>query len=282
MIYTLSIIILLLLFIIYKMNRQIISISKQIEKKEKIRISLSNKNIEKLASQINKKDKESWELQLKIIHEEEDLKRSIANITHDLRTPLTSISGYLELIKTKEKNFNKKYINIIENKTNELIDLTEQLFSYSKTLDLMEKPNLEKTCINELLEETIISYYTIFQTKGIIPNISISNKKIIKNVDKQMLTRIFENIISNAIKYSRHDLDIVLSENGIITFSNTTLEFEKKDVTKLFDRYYTINSGKHSNGIGLSIAKQLSDLNNILLDAKYKDEKLIIRLKFNK
>lgn len=282
MIYILLVIILLLLFVIYKINRQIISISKQLEKKEKIRVSLSNRNIEKLASQINKKDNESRELQLKVINEEEDLKKSIVNITHDLRTPLTSISGYLDLLKTKEKKFNKKYINIIENKTNELIDLTDQLFFYSKTLDLLEKPNLEKTCINELLEETIISYYTIFQKKGIIPNISICNQKIIKNIDKKMLTRIFENIISNAIKYSKHDLNVILAENGIITFSNTTLDFEKKDVTKLFARYYTVSSGKNSNGIGLSIAKQLANLNNIYLEAKYKNQKLIIQLKFNK
>ena len=95
-----------------------------------------------------------------------------------------------------------------------------------------------------------------------------------------MVKRIFENIISNAIKYSEDDFKIKLKCNGTIEFSNKTKILDVTSLERIFDRYYTVKNAKKSNGIGLSIAKQLVELNNGNIKAKYENNYLIIEVKF--
>ena len=95
-----------------------------------------------------------------------------------------------------------------------------------------------------------------------------------------MLKRIFENIISNALKYSEGNFKVTMNNDGTIEFSNKTSLIDSTSVEKLFDRYYTVQNAKKSIGIGLSIAKQLTDLNEGTIEAKCQNDSLIIRLKF--
>jgi len=95
-----------------------------------------------------------------------------------------------------------------------------------------------------------------------------------------MLKRIFENVISNAIKYSENDFKLTLENTGKIIFSNKTTLLDKISLDKIFNRYYTIKNTKKSNGIGLSIAKQLVELNNGNIKAKYENNYLIIEIQF--
>ena len=115
---------------------------------------------------------------------------------------------------------------------------------------------------------------------NIIPRISITKEKIIKRINKDMLKRILENIISNAIKYSDEFLEIKLNKDGTIIFKNRTNNLDKTSVEKIFDRYYTVENARKSNGIGLSIAKQLVELNNGTISAKYNNGYLIIEIFF--
>ncbi len=245
-----------------------------------ITTSTNNKRLNTLVNELNKDLKELRKLELEYKNGNKELQKIITNISHDLRTPLTAVRGYIDLLK-KEKDLKKikEYINIIDKKSEELTILTEQLFDYSRSLDLKDSLVLESICINNLLEELILSYYDLFKSKKIEPIVNICNKKIYKTVDKTLLNRIFENIISNILKYAKGKITISLLESGEIIFINKTNKFDITSVNKIFDRYFTLENGKKSIGVGLSIAKDLTKLLGGEIIATYKEDNLIIKIK---
>ena len=246
-----------------------------------ITISTNDIDLKQLAKKINQNLKKIRELEIQYNQGNEELKRSITNISHDLRTPLTAIRGYLDLI--EHNNLTEKqenYLLFIDEKVKILTDLTEQLFNFSKSLDSYQDIKKQNVVLNSVLEETICASYDLFMQHNINPKIYITKEKIIKQIDENMLKRIFENIISNEIKYSDEFLEIKLNKNGKIIFRNKTKNLDKTSVEKIFDRYYTVENAKKSTGIGLSIAKQLVELNNGTISANYEDGYLIIEIYF--
>ena len=244
-------------------------------------ISCNDKNLKEFINKLNKNLKKLRKLELEYNQGNINLKHTITNISHDLRTPLTAIKGYLDIL--DKKNFTKeqiKYFNIINTKVNDLVNLTEELFNYSKILDKAYLIKKEQICLNIVLEEVLCSYYDLFKNNNIIPKIDITSNKIIKEIDLICFKRIIENIISNLLKYSKESIYIKLDNTGSITFINKTNKLDKVSVGKIFDRYFTVESSKKSNGIGLSIAKELVILNNGEITAKYINNKLIIKIVF--
>ena len=246
-----------------------------------ITISTNNKRLNKLAANLNINLRKIRKLEITYKNGNKELQESITNISHDLRTPLTAIKGYIDLIK-KEKSKKKivEYLKIIENKSEDLVILTEQLYDYSKSLDLKDKLKKEKVCINDILEDTILSYYALIKKKNLTPEVNITTKRIYRKIDKNMAIRILENIISNTIKYTDEDIKIALLDNGKIIIKNKSRVLDNTTVNKMFDRYYTIESGSNTSGIGLSIAKQLVKINGGKITAKYSQEYLIVELEF--
>ena len=245
-----------------------------------IAISSSDKDIKNLTINLNNNLSELRGQKLQYKNGNQELKKIITNISHDLRTPLTAIKGYVDLIEQEKlSNNQKKYLKVIQKKSNELTELTGQLFEYTKLIDIDVKIKKEECCINEILEETLVSYYSIFKEQNIIPNISICSTKVYKIVNKISIIRVFENILSNVIKYSNGDLKVEMQENGTITFSNKATSLDETTVQKIFDRYFSVENAKESTGIGLSIAKQLVELNNGSIKAEYVNGYLIIEIK---
>lgn len=245
-----------------------------------IAISSSDKDIKNLTINLNNNLLELRGQKLQYKNGNQELKKIITNISHDLRTPLTAIKGYVDLIEQEKlSNNQKKYLKVIQKKSNELTELTGQLFEYTKLMDIDVKIKKEECCINEILEETLVSYYSIFKEQDIIPNISICSTKVYKIVNKISIIRVFENILSNVIKYSNGDLKVEMQENGTITFSNKATSLDETTVQKIFDRYFSVENAKESTGIGLSIAKQLIELNNGSIKAEYVNGYLIIEIK---
>lgn len=259
------IVLILKLFFIKKSIKEIRSNLSRILKSDTnnlITIDTNNKEISELANTLNIELKNLRRERLQYENGNQELKRSITNISHDIRTPLTAISGYIDLIKQNEdKEKQEEYIKIVERKTNDLINLTEQLFDFSKTVDITPQIKKEKICINEILEESLANFYVVFKEKNIIPKLEITDKRIYRFVDKNTITRVFENILSNVIKYSSGNFKVKLEENGKIIFSNKASSLDATTVEKIFDRYYTVENAKKSTGLGLSIAKQLVELN---------------------
>lgn len=284
----------LLIFIIIFLIYKIISINislKEIDNRLKvilnsdtnnlISISTSNKIVNNIANKLNIHLKEARKQELEFRNGNKEIKKTITDISHDLRTPLTSIRGYIDLLKKEKLNKKQiKYLKVVDERVDNLIILTEQLFDYSKALDISDKLNKENICINDILEDTIISYYALFKKNNINPDIMICNDKIYKYVDYGMIIRIFENILSNSIKYSEEGLKITLDADGKITFSNKTSKLDKTSVERIFDRYYTVENAKKNSGIGLSIAKQLVELNGGKIKAIYKSKYFVIELEF--
>ena len=270
------------LYFIKKSIKEIrVSINKIIkaDTNQLLTISSSDKEIKSLANDLNKELQELRKEKLQYQNGNQELKRIITNISHDMRTPLTAISGYIDLMKeNKEKQ--KEYMKIIEKKTEELTLLTDQLFDFSKTMDIGVEIQREECCINEILEETLANMYHFFKEKQIEPKIEICTQKIYKDLDKHSIIRVFENILSNVCKYSDGDFKVTLNEKGIITFSNKATSLDATTVQKIFDRYFTVENAKKSTGLGLSISKQLVKLNGGKISAKYVNEYLIIQIEF--
>lgn len=246
-----------------------------------ITISTNDKDLKNLSKCLNDKLKLLRKLEIEYKQGNQELKTSITNISHDLRTPLTAIRGYIDLMECDNlTNKQKEYLKYIDEKSVDLTNLTEQLFYFSKGIEDYNRINKSKVCLNDILESVICSYYNLFKDKNIEPIIDITSKKIIKELDSNMIKRILENIIYNSIKYSLDMVKIVLKDNGNIEVSNKTTNFDSISVDKIFDRYYTVENAKKSNGIGLSIAKQLVELNNGTIKATYKNNILTIIVKF--
>ena len=285
----LYIIVAILLFIcialilkLYFMKKSIKEISASLEEILNLKsnniltISSSDNDLKLLASKINKELKSLSKQRLQYENANQILKRNITNISHDIRTPLTAINGYIGMLRDNDNIKNDKYIKIIQEKTNDLINLSNQLFIFSMSIDNDLKLNKKKYCINEILEEVLASYYDIFKEKNIVPKIEITKEKIYRNIDKNSIIRVIENILSNVIKYSEGHFKITLDKDGKITFSNKSKALDTTTVQKIFGRYFTVENAKKSTGIGLSIAKELIELNNGKISAKYIRGYLII------
>lgn len=242
-------------------------------------ISSRDPYMRKLASEIN--------VQLRLLRKErhryqqgdQELKEAVTNISHDLRTPLTAICGYLDLLDREEKSETvQRYLSQIENRTEALKNLTEELFRYSVVSSSPEL-KLEKLEVVRALEESLLSFYGVMQEKGIQPQISLPDEPVYRELDKDALNRIFSNIISNVLKYSDGDFSVTMCTDGCITFTNTAKELNALTVGRLFDRFYTVNAGRNSTGLGLSIAKLLTERMGGDIEARYEAEQLYIAVK---
>lgn len=184
-----------------------------------IGISSRDKDMCGLADSLNKNLRELRNKRHIYEQGDHELKEAITNISHDLRTPLTAITGYLDLMENIGNEEVSHYTSIIRSRTEVMKQLTEELFRYSIIVSVQES-NMENVCMNEVLEETLAGFYGEITKHGIVPDIDITDERIEKKLDKSALSRIFSNIISNAIKYSDGDFHVKMHGSNI-TFSNS-------------------------------------------------------------
>ena len=245
-----------------------------------VTVSSGDRHIRRLAGRISVQLAELRRMKLRYTGGDRELKEAVTNISHDLRTPLTAICGYLELLETEEMTDNtRRYVEQISNRTEALKGLTEELFRYS-VISSVSDLNYEQVNVGRVLEDTLISFLGAFEQKNITPNISLPDNAVFRTLDKSALSRIFGNIIGNAIKYSSGDFAVTMSENGEIVFSNAAPELSSVEVGRLFDRFYTVDSAHKSTGLGLSIAKLLTERMGGSISADYKENTLSINLFF--
>lgn len=209
-----------------------------------------------------------------------ELKNAVTNISHDIRTPLTAICGYLELLEKEEKtDAAERYIAIIQERTESLKQLTEELFRYSVILSTNEYKE-EAVDLKTVMEESLAAFYTGLTERGITPMIQMPEQKIVRLLDRSALSRVFSNLLQNAIKYSDGDLNITMTSAGEIAFSNTAAALNEVQVGRLFDRFYTVETARNATGLGLSIARTLVEQMHGTISAKYERNKLYIRILF--
>lgn len=246
-----------------------------------IDISSNDKYMRELAASINIQLRKLREERHFFIEGNAELKNAVTNISHDLRTPLTAICGYLDLLEQEEKSTTiERYLEIIRNRADLLTELIEELFRYSVIISGERLVVREPIAINGILEESIAAFYTTLNKRGIVPNIKITQAKIVRSLDRSSLIRVFSNLLNNAIKYSDGDLDITLTDSGEVIFVNTASRLNEVQVGKLFDRFYTVEAARKSTGLGLAIARTLIEQMNGTISAKYENGRLSICIFF--
>ncbi len=240
-----------------------------------------DKYIRQLANEINRQLRKLREQRHRFEQGDSELKNAVTNISHDLRTPLTAIWGYLDLLEEEKMSESvAKYIEMIRNRAELLSQLTEELFRYSVILAEGKELTKEPVVLNGVLEESIAAFYAVLTERGITPEIRMPHKKVIRVLDCSALSRVFSNLLNNALKYSDGDLEITLSENGEMDFVNQASGLDEVQVGKLFDRFYTVEAARKSTGLGLSIAKTLVEQMGGSITAQYEKERLKIRVYF--
>ena len=246
-----------------------------------IDISSSDKNVRRLANTINGQLRKLRTERRRFQQGDLELKNAVTNISHDLRTPLTALCGYLELLEQEEKSESvNRYIEIIKDRVDILTQLSEELFRYSVIISTKDNITKEQVIINTVLEESIAAFYTVLTERNIVPEIQVSETKVVRMLDRSALSRVFSNLISNVIKYSDGDLKIVLSENGEIAFSNMASGLDEIQVGRLFDRFYTVEAARKSTGLGLTISKTLVEQMKGTISATYENNRLSIHIFF--
>ena len=246
-----------------------------------ISISSSDPYARDLAGKINQELKELRKERLKLQYGDTELTNAVTNIAHDLRTPLTAISGYLELLENEETSQKvSKYIGVIRERTEVLKELTKELFRYSVITSTADQLVLQPVSLNTELEIAFAGNYGALTNRNISPSIVMPENMVMRDLDKAALQRIFSNIIGNAVKYSDGDFAVVLTEDGTITFSNKAQSLSEVEVGKLFDRFYTVENAVGSAGLGLSISKLLTEKMGGRIEAFYVEGELKINLSF--
>lgn len=246
-----------------------------------IDISSWDKAMRELASGINAELRRLRRERLRYQQGDLELKAAVTNISHDLRTPLTAICGYLELLQGEELTEKaEEYTGIIKGRTELLRTLTEELFRYCVVLSDPGGLSVEPVDLGAALETSLASFYAVFTEKGITPEIIMPEERVMRRLDKAALSRVFSNLLSNAAKYSDGDLRVELTVEGRLSFANTCRALSGVEVEKLFDRFYTVEAARKSTGLGLSIARALAERMGGELIAEYIDGSLVMTAVF--
>ena len=235
----------------------------------------------RLAGAINVQLRKLREQRHRYVQGDAELKAAVTNISHDLRTPLTAIQGYLDLLEQVELSEESAYyVEMIKNRAEHLTVLTEELFRYSVLLSEGKELAKEPVVLNATLEESVAGFYAVLTERGITPLIRIPEEKVVRLLDASALSRVFSNLLNNALKYSDGDLEIELTADGEITFSNAAKKLDEVQVGKLFNRFYTVDPARRSTGLGLAIAKTLVEQMGGTIGARYEEGRLRVVLKF--
>lgn len=287
----LSLLIILLILYVYYLKTQIKSMGKQLENisegktEKKIDISLLDKDVEYLAGNINRNINFQKQLRIEVLRNEQKLKDSIANISHDLRTPLTSIIGYLQLLEKSElSEKQREKINIIKKKSEMLQKLITSFFEITIIENDNVHINLEKINMNNFLSDALLQNIVAFKDANITPIFDLPKTTIFVEGDKMILQRIVQNLISNITKYGSSYAKISLSQKERIelSFANKVEDPKKINVDLLFEKFYTSDKSRSSGstGLGLSIIKLLAEKINAKAVAEIEEDILTLKIVF--
>ncbi|MBO9131171.1 HAMP domain-containing sensor histidine kinase [Bacillus sp. 165] len=223
------------------------------------------KNINYMANELQEKFQKERQI-------EQTKTELIANMSHDLRTPLTSIIGYLNLLQMKQYKSEKEqeeYIFIAYNTAQKLKHLMNELFEYTKLSQPDITMDIQEVELGVLLHQFVGEYVPIFEKKDLYMRINIPEHPVMVMLDIEKMVRVLDNLLSNAEKYSHRPSELILEmkekeEEVIISLSNQTDSMDTEEVEKLFERFYRRDRSRSENisgsGIGLAVAKRIIDL----------------------
>lgn len=279
---SISLVIFIALYLLF--YREVRSISNQLyeinksQKNTKILLSFSNRVIEKLASNINKALEEKQKSEIEYKRMDKELRQAIANMSHDLRTPLTSIMGYMQLIEDERtpEDDKKQYLDIVKKRGTSLQDLIESFYDMSRLEAREYKFDIKSIDLQSIMCDTIASFYNDFINKKIEPIIDIAENVPMIKADENAVKRIISNLIQNMLRYGNKYVHIYLKQEKdciISVFENDAPNLTSEDMLYIFERFFTADrtrSGK-STGLGLAITKELVEQMGHSISAELQD-----------
>ena len=206
------------------------------------------------------------------------------NLSHDIRTPLTSLDGYFQLMEACENvEEQRRYLNIIHERIHSLNEMLEELFMFTKLKNESYRLELTSCCINRILKETVFSYYDDWVRREIQPDIQITEEQLYIDGNKQGLSRIIQNVIKNGLDHGEKKIRIVLKREqnrAVLRISNQVIASEQIDIEHVFDRFYKADAArsKTSTGLGLSIAREFVRRMNGEIGAKIEENEFIVEM----
>lgn len=219
-----------------------------------------------------------------------EIEQMMANISHDLRTPLTSALGYIDMIENSQMNENEKTeaLHIIELRLKRLKELIDSFFEFSMVISKNEKPEMKQVNLIAILQESMSHYYDDYCERGRMIELICHENRLMVYSNQNMMMRIFDNLIVNALKHGLNDLNILIDaseENDDIKISFINeISDQELDASRLFEEFYTtdISRTKGNTGLGLAIVKQFSQIIGWKVSAYEKDNELTINLVMKK
>lgn len=285
-------IILIIYHLYYRMNikhitRQLLEMMNIPDTNELLTVLARQSDIVDLVNILNKLIKDIRLSRIRIKRLTMKFRKGITNIAHDLRTPLTTASGYVQMLQasaTEEES--QEYLRIILERQNMVKMLLEQLFEYVRIESgeiIYEHVSIDA---KKVFIDTLAMYYDDFNKNGEEPTIHLLEKPCIILGDEQGIKRIFSNILFNAITHGKGDYCFQIQEKDsyIFTFSNISDPMTGEDLDKIFDRFYTKDQSrnKKTTGLGLTIAKEITMQMNGKIEAYYNNSRFFISISFPK
>ena len=225
-----------------------------------------------LEQQTNRKNKELQEL--------------VLNMSHDLRTPLTSIHGYIQMLSLKDLPDKKQseYLTIVDRKIEVLNERINSFFELSKLDSKDYQLTLGLLNIHTILAETLAFYYPDFEKNQIKLEVTLEQDLLVL-ANHTAVEHIFQNLLDNLLKHKTRSASIqsyIKNERAYITFSNQTTDFDAVNLPHLFDKFafFSQDSNSMSSGLGLTIVKELVEKMNGTIEGSYQDECLVITMSF--
>lgn len=287
MIFILVILLLIAIFYIIYLNKSIKKAKKDINKirfedtNAIITTSNNNRELRELLHEVNQMMISFRKQEIEVDKKSNRLQKTIVNISHDLKTPLTSALGYVEILQKYEltKDDQQKYETIIINKLRRLSQLIEDFFAFTKIISDDETIEMTMIDINRVFEEALVCYYQDFSSQARAIHIS-GSKKVERLSNERVLRRVFDNLIINALKHSDGDIYITINTNKGICYKFVNTLSEAIQIERIFDEFYTsdISRTKQNTGLGLAIVKEFTEILGGRVEAKIEGDNLVISL----
>lgn len=288
------IVIMMILFFLYlQLRRDVKECAKQMryihQENSSIKIGLSTNfmPLHEIADCYQKQRDKVFELNQKQLEQEKEMKTLITNISHDIRTPLTSISGYIEMMEDASENDLMRYKDIISSRLYDMEEMLDTFFQYTAIQAQREPLELVETELYPLLCEVFLSYHSQLAQHDIAPKIICEEESILTRIHQESMKRILQNMINNTLRYGSNPYCIHLyrSENHVVLKMSNALAKDIEDpidIEHIFDRFYKGNTSRQNkgSGLGMAIVKELCKQMHVNVQATMENNMLVFTFLF--